>query len=290
LDRGTRWYYERARGSFLDDKARQGTPARMREWERQHPLAQKFTKTDLAKFENTWNEEPHLVSRGAEKNFTEWTLARVDEGWPVADEAFFRHLVAKAILFRRSEQIVTAQEYPGYRAQIVTYSIAWLARHSGHRIDLHGIWSTQTLPSKLSQAVDAVAHAARKHITNPPGGRNITEWCKKEECWIEFRAQQIDVPRGWEEEWAAGPFVMVTNGKDSLGLRWEKVRTHFVGDSRSVGELALQHDLNWPTSRWTHAVSEYAVLPWERLRMKRSFSAAKQRTLIEILEATLSGT
>jgi len=71
----------------------------MGEWERHLPLAQKFTKTDLAKFESTWDEEPHFVSRGPEKNFTEWTLAREDEGWPVADETFFRRLVAKAILF-----------------------------------------------------------------------------------------------------------------------------------------------------------------------------------------------
>jgi hypothetical protein len=28
MERGTHWYYERARGSYLDDKARQGTSAR----------------------------------------------------------------------------------------------------------------------------------------------------------------------------------------------------------------------------------------------------------------------
>ena len=200
------------------------TPARMRDWERQHPLAQKFTKTDLAKFENTWDEQPHLVSRGAEKNFTEWTLARRDEGWPVADDAFFRRLVAKALLFRRSEQIVSAQEYPGYRAQIVTYSIAWLSRRSTRRIDLDRIWSSQALPTKLSQAIDAVAHAARKHIINPPGGRNITEWCKNEECWLVFRDQQIGLPRSWESEWAAEAFVTMASDGDSLAARWEKVR------------------------------------------------------------------
>lgn len=285
LDRGTRWYYERARGSYLDDKARQGTPARMREWERQHPLTQKFTKTDLAKFENTWDEQPYLVSRGAEKNFTEWTLARRDEGWPVADDAFFRQLVAKALLFRRSEQIVSAQELPGYRAQIVTYTIAWLSRSSGQRIDLEGIWNFQVLPTKLSQAIDAVAQAARKHIINPPGGRNITEWCKNEECWMEFREQPVRLPRAWEGEWAEKAFVTAVSDGDSLAARWEKVRLRFVGDARSVGEMALQHGLKWPASRWAHTISEYTVLPWEKLRMKRAFGPGKQRGLIEILEA-----
>ncbi len=36
------------------------------------PSAQKFTKTDVAKFENTWSQKPHIVSRGAQKSFFEF--------------------------------------------------------------------------------------------------------------------------------------------------------------------------------------------------------------------------
>ena len=85
LERGTRWYYERARGSYLDDKSRAGTPAQVRQWEGEQPMEQKFTKADLAKFENTWDELPHLVCRGAEKKFGFWTTRRADDGWPVVD-------------------------------------------------------------------------------------------------------------------------------------------------------------------------------------------------------------
>jgi hypothetical protein len=41
----THWYYERARGSYLDDKARHVTPAQKREWDKHNPPQQKFTKT-----------------------------------------------------------------------------------------------------------------------------------------------------------------------------------------------------------------------------------------------------
>lgn len=173
--------------SILDEKSRAGTPAQIKAWERANPLAQKFTKTDLSKYEHSWEEEPHLVSRGAEKNFAHWTATREDNGWPIVDEQYFRRLVAKAILFRRTEEIASAQEYPGYRANIVILSIAWLCRRSAKRINLDEIWKHQSIPSKLVGALDAVAHAARKHIINPPGGRNITDWCKKEECWSAFR-------------------------------------------------------------------------------------------------------
>lgn len=284
LERGTRWYYERARGSYLDDKSRAGTPAQVRAWEREHPLAQKFTKTDLAKFENSWDGLPYLVSRGAEKNFAHWTADRDDKGWPTVDEQYFRRLVAKAILFRRTEAIVSAQEYPGYRANIVTFSIAWLVRRSGMRIDLDDIWRHQAISSHLAEALDAVAHAARQHITNPPGGRNVTEWCKREECWAAFRDISITLPRGWDADLAAAPLEAPRTEGEQLEVRWEAVRHHFIGSFTTVGEFAWQAQTNWPQARWQHPVGDYAKLNWQQLRAKRAFSLAKQRALVQTLE------
>ena len=284
LERGTRWYYERARGSYLDEKSRAGTPSQIRQWEREHPLPQKFTKTDLAKFENTWDELPHYVSRGAEKNFAHWTAAREDRGWPVVDEEYFRRLVAKVILFRRTEQIVSAQEYPGYRANIVTYSVAWLTRRSGRRIPLDEIWRSQALPTKIADALNAVAHAARGHITNPPGGSNITEWCKKEECWTAFRSVEIDLPLGWEAELSPEPIHSPHSEGDAMGQRWEKIRHHFASDVRTVGEIAVKAKVKWPAARWQHTLSDYARLSWEQLQLKRSFGLGKQRAILAIFE------
>ena len=44
----------------------------------ENPTKQKFTKTDLAKFENTWDQLPHMVSLGAQKNFSDYMI-RVSE-------------------------------------------------------------------------------------------------------------------------------------------------------------------------------------------------------------------
>jgi hypothetical protein len=284
LERGTRWYYERARGSYLDDKARAGTPAQVRQWEREHPLAQKFTKTDLAKFENTWEELPHFVSRGAEKNFAHWTAAHDDQGWPIVDEQYFRRLVAKAILFRRTEHIVAAQEFPGYRANIVTFSLAWLARRSDRRIPLDEIWRAQALPTRLANTIDAVAHAARRHITAPPGGRNITEWCKKEECWVDFRDKLIGLPRSWESDLADEPIISPVGEGDVFSQRWEAVRLEFLQDNRAIGELAVVAKVKWPVARWQHPVADYAKLTWSQLQAKRGFGLQKQRAVLAMLE------
>jgi len=65
-----RWFYERAAGSYNVLLAREGsTPARLRQLKDAIPTSRKITKTDLAKYLNAWNQKPHFVSLGAQKNF-----------------------------------------------------------------------------------------------------------------------------------------------------------------------------------------------------------------------------
>jgi hypothetical protein len=74
-NRETKWFYERARGQYSDEKGRRrASAAKLRMCEAEYPSNQWFTKTDLAKFGNTWGGLPHMVSRGAQKNFAEFTL------------------------------------------------------------------------------------------------------------------------------------------------------------------------------------------------------------------------
>ena len=63
---------------------------------------------------------------GAEKNFIKFTELFIEKGHPAVDSDYFQRLIAKAILFKRAERIVSEQDYGGFRAQIVTYSLAWL--------------------------------------------------------------------------------------------------------------------------------------------------------------------
>jgi len=56
----TKWFYERARGQFLQKQMRM-TPAQKKKFLLQHPKSQLITKTDLAKVRNTWDELPHIV-------------------------------------------------------------------------------------------------------------------------------------------------------------------------------------------------------------------------------------
>lgn len=198
--RQTKWFYERARGQYLDAKAREATPARKRQFESMNPSRQKFTKTDLAKYENTWMQLPHVVSLGAQKNFNDFAIRLREKGRVDADVTYFEHLIAKAILFKKAEKIVSEQKYGGYRANIVTYTLAWLSHHTSQRIDLDYIWKKQDLSPALQDTIRSVSASVQRIITNPPNQRNITEWCKKKECWQHIKDENFQTNSRLENE------------------------------------------------------------------------------------------
>ncbi|MGP0628562.1 AIPR family protein [Nitrospina sp. 32_T5] len=199
--RQTKWFYERSRGQYQDAKAREGTPARKRQFEALHPNRQKFTKTDLAKYENTWNQLPYIVSLGAQKNFNDFAVQLKERGRVDVDITYFEHLVAKAILFKTAEKIVSGENYGGYRANIVTYTLAWLSHHTSMRINLDQIWKDQGVSVVLQDSIRTVSASVNEIITSPPQNmRNITEWCKKKACWEKIKEGNFRVHPRLEDE------------------------------------------------------------------------------------------
>ena len=193
--RQTRWFYERARGQYADAKNREATPAKQKAFMLTNPNAQKFTKTDLAKFEHTWDQLPHVVSLGAQKNFAKFTVGLAEQNRPEPDEMYFHHLVAKAILFKNAEKIIQDEKFGGYRANIVTYTLAYLSYTTEKRVDLNWIWRHQSVPPDLQREIAIISRKVHQVITNPPDGRNVTEWCKKEACWQAVQRIQVEFLR-----------------------------------------------------------------------------------------------
>jgi hypothetical protein len=286
LDRGTHWYYERARGSYVDDKLRQGTKARIRDWEKQNPAAQKFTKTDLAKFEQIWCGLPHLACRGAEKNFIALAQRHEDIGEPIVDAAYFKHLVAKMILFKTIERIVTEQTGGEIRAQIVAYTMAWLAEKSGRRIELGLIWEKQTVHAVLRPAISAVAKAAYDHIKAQPG--ISTEAAKKPECWEKFQRLQIKLDPAWEKSLGEHAFIAPRSEMEVVQMEWDRVRSKFLSDTRKILEMAASVGKSYPLNSGAWIVGKVASLGWNRLKHRPGFGPKRLREMVELF--TLAAT
>lgn len=287
LARGTHWYYERARGSYLDDKARQGTPARRREWEKSNPPNQKFTKTDLAKYEHAWLGLPHWVCFGAEKNFVRFAERMEDDGEPEVNLDYFRHAVAKAILWRAAEKLFDTLDLEGYRANSVAYAVAWLAEKSGRRIDLNRIWAEQHLSDALCEAVKAVCKEAWEHLNHQQG--NIGEASKKAECWEAFRKKDLALTGNWQAEWAEAAFVAPRSEEEALAGTWERLRHKFLGDVRTMEVLEAFTGREWVRTRRRDMVSSYAVLTWEQLRQRPGLGLKRIRALVEMFAIAAQG-
>ncbi|RUS48857.1 AIPR family protein [Cohnella sp. AR92] len=197
----THWFYERARGQYLQAQMRMTKSERNR-FLTQNPKEQLITKTDMAKARNTWRGLPHTVSKGAQSNFSEFA-EWVDDAWSVSDEAFnerfFQESIALFILFKHVEKLVTYQSWyeQGYRANIVTYSIALLAhllknQYPDSTLDLQIIWNKQDVPDVLTNQLAKLAKVVLDSITDPTRAvANVTQWCKREACWTRIKSLDI---------------------------------------------------------------------------------------------------
>lgn len=192
----TKWFYERARGQYRDEEARAGTPARKREFREIYPTRQKFAKVDLAVFENTWDQLPYEVNKGAQKNFTAFMTRRAEmKSPPVPDSGYFQRAVAKAILFRRTEAIVSGMDLGGYRRPVVSYALARLSHATSKRLNLQQIWSEQAVPDAVVDAVESLALVAWGVLTDDARPTtNVTEWAKSPKCWDAMKQAPWQVP------------------------------------------------------------------------------------------------
>lgn len=249
------WFYERARGQYADMLSRESTPKRKKEYKETHPL---FTKTDLAKYENTWDQLPHQVSEGAQKNFHKFMLRLKDRKNFVPDEIYYHNLIAKAILFRQTEKLVQKQQYGGYRANIVTYTLAFLSYKTAQRIDLERIWKEQTLTPALEREIIKVSVFVQKLIVNPPGGANVGEWCKKEKCWQVIRDCEYALSDELQSE-----LISVARPSSGPQPATGSIASLTEEDRKLIDEVAAIPAETWfALSRWAKETKNFQ--PWQR--------------------------
>lgn len=252
------WFFERARGQYSDMLSREGTPAKRKAYKATHPL---FTKTDMAKYENTWNQLPYFVSEGAQKNFKRFMVSVKERGNFVPDEKYYQLLVAKAIMYRRTEKLVSKQKYGGYRANIVTYTLALISHKSAQRIDLFKIWREQGLTDVLENEIVRASGIVQKFIVNPPGGANVSEYCKKKSCWDNLLKIDYEISEELRKELISG------NENESV-LSSCKTATMLLNDATDEEKELIDRITAIPADVWL-SISKWAkdtnnLQSWQR--------------------------
>jgi hypothetical protein len=190
----TGWFYERARGQYSQAQMKLSASEKKTfalKWNKK----QIIRKVDLAKYLNSYNEYPHIVSKGAQA-CASFFHGNIVKEWDKSDDKFnqlyFKRAVALAILFRTVETIVSDQEWykaiKSYRANIVTYSMAVLFNEihkAGEKdLDYKKIWNEQKVYNELKQQIVITSKEVFDFITDEERPTlNVTQWCKQEACW-----------------------------------------------------------------------------------------------------------
>jgi hypothetical protein len=214
-----RWFYERARGSYQVAQEREvKTTAQQKKFKERTPPGRKFTKPELAKYLNAWDQKPHLVSFGDQKNFDNFmqNLASTYRDDWLPDQSYYRQLIAKAIVFRTVQKIVREEKFPASKANIAAYLVACLSRLTSQKLDLEGIWKAQQLSSALIAALRSWAHIIDKRLRETAKERQVSEWAKKEACWEEIRDEPLPLPDELPAEMAS---YHVVEGDDPKKVR-----------------------------------------------------------------------
>ncbi|GAA4428748.1 AIPR family protein [Bremerella cremea] len=284
----SRWFYERARGQYQVAKAKEAsTPARKRQFEAKCPTSQKFSKTDLAKFINSWDLLPNVVSRGAQKNFVEFMLRvqKHPKEWS-PDTEYYKELIAKAILFLKTQKVIRQLKIPAYGANVVCYTVAYLAHRCAGRLDLKTIWGTQNISAGIEETLRKWAPLIYEAIVEGAKGRNVTEWAKKEECWNQVRSLSLHIPAALQVELSAiQPQSMVGEKTRNATNRLS------AADEESIARVMQIPAATWfEISDWgrrsgklkawqsgiAHTLSGYASDGWERVpSLKQAAQALK---------------
>lgn len=194
----TFWFFERAKGQYTQAQIGK-TQAQIREFKLRYPKNQLFTKTDLAKFRNSWACMPDTVSKGAQTNFQKFAddIKKAYEVKPNDyNEKYYKETVALGILFHTVESLVSEQEWyqQGFRAQIVTYSIALFSKlfsvqYPKYAIDFQKIWKHQVIPKQITDEFIHITKLVNDSINDPSRGiANVTQWCKRADCWKRMQA------------------------------------------------------------------------------------------------------
>ncbi len=164
----TKWFYERSRGQYADAQSRM-TQGERKRFKNEYP--KKFTKTDLAKFENVWDDESFWVNLGAQRNFIQY-MDRIDEAWEKSQDQFnedyYRRIIARAIVFKATELMISRQDWykcqPGYRANIVAYTLSVasaVSKNKNRMLDYQRIWKDQGIDDSFRDQLACIAKIVR---------------------------------------------------------------------------------------------------------------------------------
>jgi hypothetical protein len=193
------WFFERANGQYRETLNKQ-SPSQQRSFKVQNPTSLKFVKSDIAKFINIWELEPHYVSQGAQKNFIHYTkkITELVSKNRLPSENFYRKLIANAILFKSTDKLfgrknVDAIGDTNLKSFTVAYTVSYLHYLTDNRIDLWKIYDEQKLNEVLLVQLKYLLVFVYDHLVTEASGTLISEYAKRQSSWDKLKQAKYPI-------------------------------------------------------------------------------------------------
>lgn len=279
----TRWYYERARGSYLNAQSKL-TDAGKRSFRSEHPKSQLVIKTDLAKVYLIFDKRPHDAIKGAQIAFRGFAQS-IDKIWEKSSEQvndyFFQELVAKIITWNACKRAVYDQEefVGNTKATITAYTIHVIkALMDKEKLDFNypKIWNNQFVNAHYhNQFLDtSIKVNALLNQYSANTGKAVLSMAKSKENLITVQ-KVIDK----EDYFSLGmyfksqlvPDSVIQERRQDITKQTEKV----VKGANNLNELCLV-----PISKWTALITQ---------AKSDNFLGTKDEQIISIIPDLLSG-
>lgn len=197
----TRWFYERARGQYKNASLKEGfTKSRQKAFDLKNPKSQMFSKEELAKYMNAYEElidgnkvliGPHFVVRGNQKNYIQFINHNLVKK---LNNIYFEDLIAKAILFKTAEKAygVKPNSIGDMRYVTVPYTISLFTLLTNNHLDLYKIWRNQSASESLKELFYSMMKDIEAFIKSTAPGGLYSEWAKKEDCWLQVKRHKFN--------------------------------------------------------------------------------------------------
>ncbi len=183
------WFFERANGQYRETLNKQ-TPSQQKKFKEQNPSHLKFVKSDVAKFINLWELEPHFVSQGSQKNFIHFTkkINILVSKNKLPGENFYKRMVANAILFKSTDKLfgrkgVDAIGDTNLKSFTVAYTVSYFHYLTDNRLDLWKIYEDQKIDDFLMLELRKLLIFVYDHLVKEAHNSLISEYAKRESSW-----------------------------------------------------------------------------------------------------------
>ncbi|WP_445718074.1 AIPR family protein [Flavobacterium sp.] len=188
--KSTLWYFERVNGQYRESLNKLATPAQQRKFKEQNPTNQKFVKSEIAKYINIWELEPHFVSQGAQKNFIHYTkkINELVKKNKFPGDNFYKKLIANAILFKVVDKLfgrknIDAIGDTNLKSFTVAYTLSYFYFLTDNRIDLWKIYEEQRVDARIINELQKLIVFVYQQLVKSSNNSLISEYAKRESSW-----------------------------------------------------------------------------------------------------------